>query len=128
VLRIVRTEVDADDEKEALQETIRTLVGTDEDITYRVQKGDSVTAGIDAFLQQNRFDLMIIGASREWTVRQMLFGAIPDVVADQVDHSVLMVRRYAPDTLAVEATEGFKQLKESVGLTTSPDTETVRAG
>ena len=128
MLRIVRTEVDADDEKEALQETIRTLVGTDEDITYRVQKGDRVTAGIDAFLQQNRFDLMIIGASREWTVRQMLFGAIPDVVADQVDHSVLMVRRYAPDTLAVEATKGFKRLKKSVGLTTSPDTETVRAG
>ncbi len=128
VLRIVRPEVDADDEKEALQETIRTLVGTDEDITYRVQKSDSVTGGIDAFLQQNRFDLTIIGASREWTVRQVLFGAIPDVVADQVDHSVLMVRRYVPDTLAVKATEGFKRLKESVGFTTSPDTETVRAG
>jgi len=33
-----------------------------------------------------------------------------------------MVRRYLPDTLSIKAAEGFKRLKESIGLTTSPET------
>jgi hypothetical protein len=32
-----------------------------------------------------------------------------------------MVRRYVPDTLSVRAVEGVKRLKESIGLTTSPE-------
>jgi hypothetical protein len=32
-----------------------------------------------------------------------------------------MVRRYVPNTLSVRAVEGMKRLKESVGLTTSPE-------
>jgi nucleotide-binding universal stress UspA family protein len=37
-------------------------------------------------------DLVIIGASDEWVVRQWLFGSLPDKVANQVSASVLMVR------------------------------------
>jgi len=32
-----------------------------------------------------------------------------------------MVRRYVPDTLSIRAAEGFKRMKESAGLTTSPE-------
>jgi hypothetical protein len=51
----------------------------------------------------------------------VLFGSIPDVVADQADCSVLMVRRYMPDTLSTKAAERFKRLKEAAGFTTSPE-------
>jgi nucleotide-binding universal stress UspA family protein len=37
-------------------------------------------------------DLIVIGASDEWVVRQWLFGSLPDKVANQVAASVLMVR------------------------------------
>ena len=37
-------------------------------------------------------DLVVMGASNEWTLRQRLFGSIPDQVADQAPVSVLMVR------------------------------------
>ena len=98
----------------------------EDSLRYELGFWNALTIGIDAFLQQKSFDLTIIGASRGWSFRQVLFGATPNAVADQVDHSVLLVRRYVPDTLAVKATEGFKRLKESVGFTTSPDTEAVR--
>lgn len=38
------------------------------------------------------YDLIIIGASNEWAVRQWLFGSIPDKVANQASVPVLMVR------------------------------------
>jgi len=37
-------------------------------------------------------DLIIIGASEEWAVRQWLFGSLPDKVANNASASVLMVR------------------------------------
>jgi hypothetical protein len=49
-------------------------------------------------------DFVIISASREWSLRP-----------------VLMVRRYVPNPLSVRAVEGGRRLKESVGLTTSPE-------
>jgi len=38
------------------------------------------------------YDLIIIGASNEWAVRQWLFGSLPDKVANHAPASVLMVR------------------------------------
>ena len=121
LLRVVREDVDAEQEKEALADTVSDLVGSDTNVRYRVQHADSVTEGIDAAMTATDYDFVIIGASREWTLRQVLFGSIPDVVADRADCSVLMARRYVPDTLSVRAVEGVKRLKESVGLTTSPE-------
>ena len=120
LLRVVREDVDAEAEKEALDETVTGLVDTDR-VEYLVRQADSVTGGIDVTLTETDYDFVIIGASREWTLRQVLFGSIPDVVADRADCSVLMVRRYVPDTLSVRAVEGVKRLKETVGLTTSPE-------
>jgi amino acid transporter/nucleotide-binding universal stress UspA family protein len=126
LLRVVREDVDVEAEKDALAEMVVDLVG-EVDVHYLVQQSESVTAGIDAAFAGTDYDLTIIGASREWTVRQVLFGSIPDVVADQAPCSVLMVRRYVPDTLAVRAAEGFKRLKESAGFTTSPEEDTIRS-
>ena len=121
LLRVVREDVDTEQEKAALAETVSDLVGDDAEVQYLVQKAESVTEGIDATTAQTDYDFVIIGASREWSLRQVLFGSIPDVVADRADCSVLMVRRYVPDTLSVRAVEGVKRLKEAVGLTTSPE-------
>ena len=121
LLRVVREDVQEDAEKAALDETVQGLVDDSDRVEYRIRQSDSVTGGIDATLTEADYDFVIIGASREWTLRQVLFGSIPDVVADRADCSVLMVRRYVPDTLSVRATEGVKRLKEAVGLTTSPE-------
>lgn len=126
VLRVVRDDVDLEEERAAIQSTVRAEVGDDHVVTYHVQTADSVTSGIEACMADQHFDLTIIGASREWTFRQVLFGSIPDVVADQADCSVLMVRRYVPDTLPLKATEGFKRIKERLGLTSSPEEDTAR--
>jgi nucleotide-binding universal stress UspA family protein len=120
LLRVVREDVDVDEEKAALDKTVQNLVDTDR-VEYRIRQSGSVTGGIDAALTETDYDFVIIGASREWTLRQVLFGSIPDVVADRADCSVLMVRRYVPDTLSVRAVEGVKRLKEAAGLTTSPE-------
>lgn len=42
------------------------------------------------------FDLIIIEASEEWLLKNLLFGSIPDWVADEANCSVLMVRKYEP--------------------------------
>ena len=123
LLRVVRPDVDAESETEALSQTVSQIVGEDNEVQYLVRGSETVTEGIEAALADGSYDLTIIGASREWSVRQVLFGSIPDVIADQADCSVLMVRRYVPDTLRVRAAEGFKRLKESAGFTTSPETE-----
>ena len=50
----------------------------------------------NAILQASAdFDLIIIGASNEWGLRQWLFGSLPDKVANNASASVLMVRSKA---------------------------------
>jgi nucleotide-binding universal stress UspA family protein len=120
LLRVVREDVDAEQETAALAETVADLVGSDNNVRYLVQTSESVTEGIDRAMAETDYDFVIIGASREWSLRQVLFGSIPDVVADRANCSVLMVRRYVPDTLSVRAVEGVKRLKEAAGFTTSP--------
>ncbi len=41
------------------------------------------------------YDLIIIGASNDWTLRQWLLGSLPDKVANHASASVLMVRSKA---------------------------------
>jgi nucleotide-binding universal stress UspA family protein len=59
-----------------------------------VQPGENVTDAMTAFKDSHSQDLIIIGASHEWRIRNVLFGSIPDIVADYADCSVLMVRRH----------------------------------
>ena len=47
----------------------------------------------DAIIKASHdYDLIIIGASNEWRLRQRLFGSLPDKVANNASASVLMVR------------------------------------
>ncbi|MCL6430651.1 MAG: universal stress protein [Anaerolineae bacterium] len=44
--------------------------------------------------QRAPYDLVIIGASEEWPLRNWLFGAMPDQIAEQAPCAVLLVRSY----------------------------------
>ena len=65
-------------------------------------------------------DLIVIGASGESRLRSVLFGAIPDVVADTAGCSVVLAQRYLPEHWAYRVSDRFKRLRERVGMTSSP--------
>jgi nucleotide-binding universal stress UspA family protein len=121
LLRIVKPGVDPQKERQTLPRSARTIVGDFSRIHYLSQQHESVSSGLQASLDGKQYDMVIIGASEEWRIRNVLFGSIPDLVADYANCSVLMVRRYLPDHWSVKATTGIKRIKESVGLTTSPE-------
>lgn len=46
------------------------------------------------------YDLVVIGASEEWFLRNWLFGSIPDAVAERAPCSVLLVGKHEPALLS----------------------------
>jgi len=123
ILRLVREGTDIDDERESLLETIDPLVNDFDKLNLDIRLAEDVTSGIMADFEDDTHDLVIIGASREWGIRNVLIGTIPDIIADRAPCSVLMVRRYVSEHWKVKASEGFKRVKENLGLSTSPDTD-----
>lgn len=123
VLRLVKPGTDIEEEKEALLETINPLVHDFDRINVRIRESEDVTAGIMVDFEEQDHDLIIIGASHEWSIRNVLVGTIPDVIADRAPCSVLMVRRYVSDDWKVKASEGIKRVKERLGLSSSPETD-----
>ncbi len=126
LLRVVKPEVDVEVEEQkvvaAAMEIVDSVVERgDVEVVYHVQRARRVTEGVKNQLDTMDYDLVIIGASREWQMRNVLFGSIPDVIADQAPCSVLMVRRYLPQHWSFKATEGIKRLREGAGFTTSPE-------
>ena len=102
VLRVVRRgeEVDTTAEEEALQKLIQSELGeADSRISARVVQASSVVEGILNEAGQG-YDLLIIGASEEWVLRNWLFGAIPDLVADRAPCSVLLARKHEPSPVS----------------------------
>ncbi|MFW5973360.1 MAG: amino acid permease [Bacteroidota bacterium] len=124
LLRIVREGVDHELEQEKLMRSVSTIVGDFDRIRAHVVESSSVTDGLDRRLSEQAFDLVIIGASHEWRIRNVLFGAIPDIVADSAPCSVLMVRRYLPEHWSGRASESLKRMKEYAGFTSSPEEPT----
>lgn len=123
ILRLVRKGTDIDDERKSLLETIDPLVKDFNNLNLEIRFADDVTSGIMADFEDNEHDLVIIGASREFNIRNVLIGTIPDIIADRAPCSVLMVRRYVSEHWKVKASEGLKRIKENLGLSTSPDTD-----
>ena len=119
--RIVRTDVDTAGERASLVKDVAPVVGDYNPVLYHVDRADGVVEGIEGRLAAETYDLVIIGASHEWSIRTAVFGTIPDVLADRAYCSVLMVRRYRSERWSTRAAERFKRIKESVGLTTSPE-------
>jgi len=107
---------------QSLQKSIQPIIN-DFDLTeIEIRKAKEVSQGISEEFDKYDHDLVIIGASNEWSIKNVLFGTIPDVVADQSPCSVLMVRRFVPDDWTVKAGEGLKRVKEQLGMSSSPET------
>jgi nucleotide-binding universal stress UspA family protein len=68
----------------------------DERVQVKTVRAVSVVGGIVAEARKGDYDLVVIGASEEWFMRNWLFGSIPDVVAERAPCSVLMVRKHEP--------------------------------
>jgi nucleotide-binding universal stress UspA family protein len=122
ILRLVKVGTPPEQEKAELMERIKPLVGDFDRLDIFVKESEDVTEGIFEELEREHHDLVIIGASHEWGIRNVLFGTIPDIVADKADCSVLMVRRYVTEDWKLKATEGIKRVKEQLGMTSSPET------
>jgi APA family basic amino acid/polyamine antiporter len=73
-----------------------------EDVTFRMTCRESIIGGImeEVTGAEGSYDLIAIGASEEWFLRDLLFGSIPDQIAERAPCSVLMVRKYEPAPLS----------------------------
>ena len=92
VLRVIKPGVDPEEEKEIAREEIKGLMN--ERVEIKVVFADQVVSGIVSEVANNSYDIIFMGASKEWTFKNMLFGSIPDIIAEKVDISVLMLRSY----------------------------------
>jgi len=73
--------------KDFVNETI-----TSADIKAEVRVDIDTDVGRAIVRASKEHDLIVMGASNEWTLRRWLFGSLPDQVANQAPVSVLMVR------------------------------------
>ncbi|WP_408954439.1 universal stress protein [Natroniella sp. ANB-PHB2] len=102
VLRVVKAGVDAQAEEErALAETEEIITGEVE-VNIKVVYAGEVVDGILSESANNNYDLIVMGASKEWRFKNLLFGSIPDIIADKADTSVLMVRCYDQEVEVIE--------------------------
>ena len=138
VLRILPQagEVDMEVEMDVLRQLVEDVLGgIPEEVSLSLKRGDSIVEGIleetsassvepsAQVTARAGYDLIAIGASEEWFLRNLLFGSIPDLVAERAPCSVLLVRKREPspvswlrrmtrrargrrDALRVEAEEG----------------------
>jgi nucleotide-binding universal stress UspA family protein len=94
LLRVVKPNSNLDSEQEAFRQSAQNVMGDYRHVQYHVQPGENLTDALTTFLNKEKHDLVIIGASHEWRIRNFLLGSIPDIIADYADCSVLMVRRH----------------------------------
>lgn len=121
VLRLVKPGIDIEEEEQELRERVNPLLEGFDKVVFTIKESTDVTGGILEELEEHQDDLIIIGASHEWGIRNVLFGTIPDIIADRAPCSVLMVRRYVTEDWKLKATEGIKRVKEQLGMTSSPE-------
>ena len=90
-------EVDMGVEMDVLCQAVEDVLGEVTDaVTTRLVRSDSLVFGALAEVKAKGYDLIVVGASEEWFLKHILFGSIPDQIAEKVPCSVLMVRRYEP--------------------------------
>jgi len=93
VLRVIDEESDTDAEYELAKSELGQLADASQ-VQIKVVNAEHPVDGILEESQSREYDLILMGASEEWVLKNLLFGSIPDVVADRTDTSVLMVRHY----------------------------------
>ncbi len=102
VLRVLLGKEDPDLEQEdLLHKLVEEVLGeANERVQVKTVRANSVVGGIATEADEGDYDLVVIGASEEWFMRNWLFGSIPDVVAERVPCSVLLVRKREPSAVS----------------------------
>ncbi len=101
-LRILpAADVDMAVELDVLRQLVEDVLGeVPKELNLSLKCSDSIVEGILTEAVegsgQAKYDLIAIGASEEWFLKSLLFGSIPDRVAEEAPCSVLMVRKYEP--------------------------------
>ncbi|CAN5492926.1 amino acid permease [soil metagenome] len=123
IIRLVKPGTNVGVEENEMRKIIDPMIGGFENLTIDISESDDVTTGIHQSFERHNPDLVIIGASHEWSIRNVLFGTITDIVADSAPCSVLMVRRYLTEDWKLKASEGIKRVKEQLGMSSSPESD-----
>ena len=114
-LRFVPTHLDEEtreDQALHLQEIIEEDLGRiPEFITPITVEAESVVECIRSETQQHPYDLMIIGSSENVFSPKYVFGALNDALIESVPCSMLIVRRFQPET-ALWFRQRIKKLEE----------------
>lgn len=84
--------LDVEAEAQVLRQTAKKILGPGSPARTKVVANDSVVDAIVKETRDGQYDLLIVGASDESMVKRLLFGTIPEVVADQIGCPVLIVR------------------------------------
>ena len=98
-------EVDMEVEMDVLRQLVEDELGEiPEGTILSLKRSDSLAQSILAESAQRTdkmgYDLTVIGASEEWFLRELLFGSVPDRIADGAPCSVLLVRKYEPSSVS----------------------------
>jgi len=95
-IKTPRDEEKKDEKLEKLNNWISQIFAEEvlRNISLSICNYNSVVKGILAEAKIEKYDLMIIGASEEWRLKNFLFGSIPDYVANKAPCSVLMVKKH----------------------------------
>jgi nucleotide-binding universal stress UspA family protein len=97
VLRVISPDAeDKERQLEALTHLVKNELGEKTGrVTTKICRDESIVRGIAEEAKKD-YDLVIIGASEGWWVKNWLLGSKPDQVADRVPCSVLMIRKWEP--------------------------------
>jgi len=76
------------------------LEGMPENLEVKIVEAPSVRQGIVEEANSQSYDLIVMGASEEWSADHHLMGTIDDWVAENAPCSVVLCRRYAPVTIS----------------------------
>lgn len=88
----VGEQMDAEAEAQVLERMAETVATSQVPVRTRVVRKTSVVEAIVEEARQGKYDLLIVGASDAGTVQKLLFGTIPDVVAERTPCPLLIVR------------------------------------
>jgi nucleotide-binding universal stress UspA family protein len=114
-LRLMGEDLDEEkqeDELAQLQEIIEAeMGGLPRFLTTRLEPSKNVLEGIIAETRRVEYDLMIIGAAEEVFSSRYIFGKLNDALLEEVDCSMLIVRRYQADS-ALWLRHQIKHLEE----------------
>ncbi|SDL54188.1 universal stress protein [Halarsenatibacter silvermanii] len=95
ILRVIERGGDPQKEEENAWKQVKDIF-EDSSVSgeIKVVFADKVVEGIINESYNKDYNLIIMGASKEWRLKNMLFGSVPDIVAEEAETSVLMVRCY----------------------------------